>query len=184
VSRNDRTFLDELIVLRAQAGERAALDTVLERLAQPLHRAILPIVGDSARAEDALQETLWRVARKIQWLSDPSLLLPWAYRIATREAYAVVKKDRRWRQADEEDLRSFEGEPGPAPLELDERIAELPRLVAELSPASRAVVTLHYGGQLILPEVAAILDVPLGTVKSRLAYGLEVLRRHFEGART
>ena len=48
-----------------------------------------------------------------------------------------------------------------------------------VSPASRAVLVLHFAEEWSLPEVAAILDIPLGTVKSRLAYGLRSIRKHF-----
>jgi RNA polymerase sigma-70 factor (ECF subfamily) len=48
----------------------------------------------------------------------------------------------------------------------------------DISPASRAVLVLHFEEELSLPEVAAVLELPLGTVKSRLAYGLTALRKH------
>ena len=61
--------------------------------------------------------------------------------------------------------------------------AEIPRLVAGVSPASRAVIVLHYLHELTLEEVAEILGIGLGTVKSRLAYGLAHLRRQLQNAR-
>ena len=48
----------------------------------------------------------------------------------------------------------------------------------EVSPASRAVLALHFHEELTLAEIAAILELPLGTVKSRLAYGLSAIRKH------
>jgi RNA polymerase sigma-70 factor (ECF subfamily) len=60
-------------------------------------------------------------------------------------------------------------------------IESLPQLVRKLSPASRAVVVLFYLHGMSLAETAAVLDIPVGTAKSRLAYGLESLRRNFEG---
>jgi RNA polymerase sigma-70 factor (ECF subfamily) len=56
-------------------------------------------------------------------------------------------------------------------------IASLPQLVEELSPASRAVVMLFYLHELSLTETAAVLDIPVGTAKSRLAYALKTLRQ-------
>jgi RNA polymerase sigma factor (sigma-70 family) len=56
-------------------------------------------------------------------------------------------------------------------------IAQLPALIARVPPASRAVLILHYLHEMPLAEVAAVLDVAQGTVKSRLSYGLNVLRR-------
>ena len=61
-----------------------------------------------------------------------------------------------------------------------ELIGQLPELVEELSPASRTVVVLYYLHELSLAEIAAVLEIPLGTVKSRLAYGLSSLRIKLE----
>ena len=61
-----------------------------------------------------------------------------------------------------------------------ELVQRLPELVADLSPASRAVIVLYYLHEMSLVETAAVLDIPVGTVKSRLAYGLESLRRSFQ----
>jgi RNA polymerase sigma-70 factor (ECF subfamily) len=61
-----------------------------------------------------------------------------------------------------------------------ELIESLPQLVGNLSPASRTVVVLFYLHELSLVETAAVLDIPVGTAKSRLAYGLESLRRTFQ----
>ena len=52
--------------------------------------------------------------------------------------------------------------------------------IAEISPASRAVLMLHFQEDLPIAEVAAILDIPLGTAKSRLAYGLASIRKHMK----
>ena len=61
-----------------------------------------------------------------------------------------------------------------------ELVKRLPELVGSLSPASRAVIVLFYLHEMSLVEAAAVLDIPVGTVKSRLAYGLESLRRRLE----
>ena len=61
-----------------------------------------------------------------------------------------------------------------------EMIESLPQLVGNLSPASSAVVVLFYLHEMSLVETAAVLDIPVGTAKSRLAYGLESLRRTFK----
>jgi len=77
-------------------------------------------------------------------------------------------------------LENLQAQAGP-PIE------ELTNLVFNsdaLSSASRAVLVLHYLEEMTLPEVAAILEVPLGTVKSRLAFGLTALRKHLANTRS
>jgi RNA polymerase sigma-70 factor (ECF subfamily) len=65
------------------------------------------------------------------------------------------------------------------PAELLEELLSLD----EVSPASRAVLALHFNEELTLAEIAAILELPLGTVKSRLAYGLSAIRKHLSEKR-
>jgi RNA polymerase sigma-70 factor (ECF subfamily) len=66
------------------------------------------------------------------------------------------------------------------PVYSPELVQQLPELVGDLSPASRAVIVLYYLHEMSLVETAAVLDIPVGTVKSRLAYGLESLRRRMK----
>ena len=161
-------------VLRAQAGDREALEALLKRLQEPLGRYLLRLLGNSVQAEDALQETLVRIWRKLYWLRDPALLRPWAYRIASREAFTQLKRERRWREQLRDDVL-LESLPEP-PATLTEPLTAL----NHISPASRAVLLLHYEQELSLEEIAEVLELPLGTVKSRLAYGLKQLRKEKE----
>jgi RNA polymerase sigma-70 factor (ECF subfamily) len=143
----------------------------------PLYRCLLGLVGRPALAEDLLQEVLLRVYRKIGALRDPALFRPWCYRIATREALRRLKGERRWAsQLDQQE--ALDAVAAPALREPDRELLDaLPGLLERVSPASRAVLALHYRGELSLEEVAEVLGLPLGTVKSRLAYGLAALRR-------
>ncbi len=136
---------------------------------------------DSHLAEDLLQETFLQIYRKLAWLRHPELFRPWAYRIAARLASRRRKAERHrsWAVGDEQILDAAEAvaEPAPFPPEWVER---LPGLIATVSSASQAVLMLHYLEGLSLDEVAVVLDVPVGTAKSRLSYGLATLRRRFE----
>ena len=165
-------------VLRAQSGDRAALDELLKAVQSPLYRYIYGLVGEPALAEDTLQEVFLHIYRKLGWLREPQLFRPWAYRIASREAFKRLRRERRWSEQvrDEAVLAAI---PVTAPEEpfAPELIARLPEFIASLSPASRAVLMLHYFDEMSLAEIAAVLGVAVGTVKSRLAYGLAALRR-------
>jgi len=164
--------------LRAQAGDREAFDQLFRLMQEPLYRYIFSLVGARALAEDILQEVFILIYRKIRWLREPELFRPWAYRIATREAFKHLKRERRWsdKTEDESVLADL---PAPSRDELEpELIAQLvTQLVAKLSPASRAVIVLHYLHEMPLAEIAEGMGVAIGTVKSRLAYGLDLMRR-------
>lgn len=161
---------DVMLVLLAQQGDRDALNRLLQGVQERLFRYISRLLSaDAARAEDVLQQTLLRIARKLPWLSEASLFEAWAYRIAAREVYRAFGASQQSEPLDEE-LTAPEEEP-PAPT-----AEELNRMTQSLSPASRAVLLLHYEEDRPLEEIATILGIPLGTVKSRLAYGLKRLR--------
>ena len=165
---------EALWVLRAQCGDREALELLLASVQTPLRSYLRGLVGPTD-AEDVLQEVLLLVYRKLRWLEEPDAFRPWAFRIASRAAFRHLKKTRRRREHVEEDdlpeqVPAHETSPPPDLLQ---------RLVTAtgISPASRAVLVLHFQEELSLPEVAAVLAIPLGTVKSRLAYGLAALRK-------
>ncbi|HKY04648.1 MAG TPA: RNA polymerase sigma factor [Blastocatellia bacterium] len=171
------------LVLRAQSGDREALDDLLKAVQGPLYRYVSRLAGEPDLARDILQEVFIIIYRKLRWLKDPELFRPWAYRIASREAFKRLKRERRWLEQvrDESVLDRL---PAPRDLEgrdregfMPEMVEHLPRFMASVSPASRAVLILHYFEEMPLSEIAVVLQIAPGTVKSRLAYGLESLRR-------
>jgi RNA polymerase sigma-70 factor, ECF subfamily len=175
---------ESLWVLQAQSGSHEALNELFKSVQEPLFRYIVSLVRDQHLAEDILQEVFIRIYRKLRWLREPHAFRAWTYQIASREAFRYLNRERRWSQQvrDETTLATLPAsEPGEFSREL---IESLPQLVESLSPASRAVVILFYLHELSLVETAAVLDIPVGTAKSRLAYGLEKLRRAFVGKET
>lgn len=171
------TSPDLRLILRAQQGDRAALDALLREHQAGLHRYLVTLLGDRMTADDVLQETLFRIARKLQWLAEPRYFRTWAFRIASREAYRVLAGQR-----ETVPLEDVELAVEPQPLSAFELVT-VREAVTTLSPASRGVVALHYLEEMPLAEVADVLDLPLGTVKSRLAYGLAQLRKTLKDPR-
>ena len=165
-------------MLRAQSGDREALNELLKNIQGPLYRYISTLIRERAPAEDILQEVFIRIYRKLGWLQEPQVFRAWAYQIASRETFRYLKRERRWADQVREEtiLKTIPALPARAEFS-DEIVEHLPELIAKLSPASRAVIVLYYLEEMSLEETAAVLEIPLGTVKSRLAYGLEGLRR-------
>jgi RNA polymerase sigma-70 factor (ECF subfamily) len=166
-------------VLQAQSGSREALDELFKSVQEPLYRYIVSVVNEKHLAEDVLQEVFMRIYRKLRWLREPQAFRAWCYQIATREAFRYLKRERLWTDQirDEGVLNVL---PAGDPVYSPELVKRLPELVGSLSPASRAVIVLFYLHEMSLVETAAVLEIPVGTVKSRLAYGLESLRRRLE----
>ena len=162
-----------LLVLLAQAGDRAALEQLLRNSHAPLRRYITRLAGTDL-ADDILQETSIQIFRKLTFLREPAVFPAWALRIASRIAISHLKRAHRWQPLDD-----FPPETLTPTPDLGERPdAAFFSLLDHVSPASRAVLLLHYQHDLSLEETAAILDIPVGTAKSRLHYGVATLRKH------
>src|SRR5262249_32485085 len=102
---------------------------------------------------------------------------PWVYRIASRQAFRRLKKERFWsRLVSDPPLEAIAQDEPPQRVP-QEWLDHLPGHLAAVSPASRAVFLLHYLQALTLEEVADVLALSPGTVKSRLAYGMATLRQ-------
>ena len=162
-----------LLVLLAQAGDRASLEQLLRDIHAPLRRYISGLVGPDF-ADDVLQETALQIFRKLPFLREPAVFRPWAYRIASRIAFSQLKRARRWEPLD--------AAPPEELAALNSNLDELPdeaflTLLDLVSPSSRAVLLLRYQQDLSLEETAAVLDIPIGTAKSRLHYGVSTLRK-------
>jgi RNA polymerase sigma-70 factor, ECF subfamily len=165
---------DELtLVLLAQCGDRDALEALLLGVQAPLGRYVAGLAGES-EADDVLQEVFLKIWKNLRWLRHPELFRPWAYRIATRACYGQLRRSRRWTDR-ADDVAVIDDLPAPADVRA-ELIGGVGPLIDRVSPASRAVLLLHYVEDLSIDEAAAILDIGVGTAKSRLAYGLTCLR--------
>lgn len=171
-------------LLSAQSGSHEALNELLKSIQVPLFRYISSLVNDRALAEDILQEVFIRIYRKLKWLKEPAAFRAWTYQIATREVFRYLKRERHWREQvrDEDKLNLIQAENNNEVFATD-LLQQLPELVANLPPRSRAVIVLRYMHEMSLVETAAVLGIPLGTVKSRLSYALEIMRRQFQQQR-
>lgn len=169
------------LVLQAQCRNRQALEALLCGVQNDLFRYIASLVGRDG-AEDVLQDVFLQICRKLEFLRDPQLYRPWIFRIASRASFAFLRKERRFLPIDRDDS-PVEEIPDLRSEFLPGFSDELMELIQTLSPASRAVLMLHYKQEVPLEEVAAILEISIGTVKSRLAYGLSCLRKSVERKR-
>ena len=114
------------------------------------------------------------------YLREPAVFRAWTFRIASRIAFSHLKHARRWQPLDDappEQLAILNPTLGEPP---DEAFFTL---LDHVSPASRAVLLLRYQHDLTLEECAAILEIPNGTAKSRLNYGVTTLRKHLTSER-
>jgi RNA polymerase sigma-70 factor (ECF subfamily) len=161
----------------AQLGDRPALEELLRRLQYPLGEHIRGIVRDHDLAADVLQDSLLVICRRLGTVRQTEWVRAWAYRVATREAFRAAKRRRRARGEPVEDLPSLPEVPVVETGVDEQLLAELPAKLAALPPRTQIVLRMHYLQSLTQQEVAEALEIPIGTVKSRIAYGLTCLRR-------
>jgi RNA polymerase sigma-70 factor, ECF subfamily len=169
------------LVLLAQCDDREAIETLFRRVQQNLFHYVRGLVGGQ-QAEDVLQDVFVKLWRNLKWLEQPDLFRPWAYRIASRTCFEYLKRRRRWFERHDEEI-AVEELPSTGNDGIPELLAGMEALLDSVSPASRAVLLLHYSQDLALEDVAAILGIGVGTAKSRLAYGLACLRKTMKGKR-
>lgn len=168
------TRQEHLWVLRAQTGDREAMNQLFLAIQDPLYRFLRSLGTDAHGAEDVLQDVFVTIHAKIRWLREPEHFRAWSYRIAHRLAMRRVQRDRRERDRFDDDAH-VDDVSTEAPLE-DLAEHDLAPLLAYASPKSRVVLALRFEHGLELAQIADVLELPLGTVKSRLGYGLATLR--------
>lgn len=165
---------DGELIERVGSGDDGAFDTLYRRYARPVFALALRRLGDRGRAEDAVQETfasIWRSARTYHSERGPGA--PWLYAVARN---AIVDRSRVRSEPPTEPVDRPSLEAGPEERAEREWAAwQIHRAFEELPVSERSVLELAYWGDLSQSEVAAFLNIPLGTVKTRTRSGLSRL---------
>lgn len=197
VRANDSRAEDAELVAALRAGVESAYEALLLRFEQPVYNMISRLMADPADAPDVMQEVFLKVFRYIGTFRGDSSLKTWIYRVAVNEA----RNHRRWfgrhrRQevpieagmgSDAGETRGYADwlpDPGRSPYEttLDrETEALIERALKQVNPKFRAALVLREIEGMSYEEIAEILEISLGTVKSRILRGREALRKQLAG---
>lgn len=169
--------MDRELVEQAQHGDREAFTRLAFELSDRLFTVAHRVVRDFDTAGDVLQVALVRIWRDLPSLKDPDNIEGWAYRILVRACYDTLRKDRR-RPAALELLPSDGVGADPATAFADRE--ELERAFRTLPADQRAPIVLQYYRGMTLQQIAETLDVPIGTVRSRIHYAKRTLRSAIE----
>jgi len=163
------------IIIRAQSGDREAFAILFEQYKNLVYKTAYLMLGESAEAEDALQEIFLQVYKSLSGF-DPSkaAFTTWLYRVTFNYCLNHRRKKRPFTLPLEDMSLALTSE-FPGSQLADEEI--LQQAIGKLTDRQRAVVILRYFWDLPYAEIAQILDVPLGTVKSRIDLALKTLRK-------
>ena len=182
---------DESLLEGLRAGAEPAYETLVERYQQPVYNLVHRLLRDPEDASDVVQDVFLKVFRKVGCFRGESSLRTWIYRIAVNEVHNHSRWNGRHRRQEvalegDEDSRGYcdvlpAAEESPFAYALDrERHGMIEAALADLNPTYRAVIVLRDVEDLSYEEIAEILQVPIGTIKSRILRGREALRKELE----
>lgn len=159
----------ELLVLRAQSGEQQAHTGLVDVWHESLVRQADRLLDDRDLARDAAQDAWAGILRGLCRLDDPAAFPAWSLRIVTRRAIDLRRRRQATARAEAEvaELGARTGDPADRDRERGETEERLHAAITRLDRDHRVVVELQYLEGLSLREIAHVLDVPVGTVKSR-----------------
>jgi RNA polymerase sigma factor (sigma-70 family) len=179
VKRSAARLLDEYLVAAARTGDGKAFAMLAERWHPKLTAHAWRLTGDRDSALDAAQSAWVEMVRGLGGLQDERAFPAWAYRIVSRRCARFVGRAVRDRRLAE----SLASEPIDAPEQPDVPLEQerLRSAIAKLPPDQRSAIALFYLEEMSVAEVAVALEIPAGTVKTRLMHARAKLRSAFEG---
>ena len=166
------------LVERALRGDTDAFSSLVDASLDRQYAVATLILRDGDRAQDAVQEALVSAWRDLRSLRDPDAWDAWLYRLTVRACYRLARSERRRRVVE---LHVALAPDAPVVGDMTVPVAERDRLERRLSGLPidhRAILVLRFYLDLPLAAAAEILDIPIGTAKSRLHRGLEAMRVH------
>ncbi|SRR5579883_362513 len=184
---------DQRLIEALKSGAEPAYEELLARFQQPVYTLCLRLLNDEGEASDVVQEVFLKVFRNIGNFRGQSSLKTWIYRITVNEAHNARRWFFRHRRCEVEldnepnEARSWsetipDGSRSPFDMAFDHEQAVMIQTALErINPVFRAAVVLRDITDLSYEEIAEILGVSLGTVKSRILRGREALREELKG---
>ena len=160
----------EILVIRCQQGEKEAFELIVELWQKPLLTFALRYLEQEIEALDVVQETWISVIRRLNKLQNPSLFVSWLFRILTNKCIDRIRK----KQAEARLVKNAntKSETSKTLNEND----DLDKAIQKLSDEQKTLITLRFGQGLQVGQIAAMLNIAEGTVKSRLHRALARLR--------
>ena len=172
-----QTVSERELVASAQNGDRNAFSELVRVHAQGVRNVIYHMCGDVQLTEDAAQEAFIRAWQNLDSFRAGTPLRNWLYRIAVNAGTDLLRKEKRILPDDIEDMHLTDGQPGlEALVSQQERTRLVQKAILSLPEASRAVLVLREYEGLSYHEISSTLDIPVGTVMSRLNYARNLLK--------
>ncbi len=183
-------FDERSLIVRAQQGEREAFNRLVKHFQKRIYRAVFALVGNAEDAMDVTQETFLRAYHALKRFEPGRPFYPWIYKIARNLGLSTLSRKHRagfalsLESPDSEDERPMQvADSSQDPREEaygEELQKQLSEALESLKPEDREILFLKDFSQHSYQEIAEIVDIPIGTVMSRLYYARERLRQRME----
>ena len=165
------------LIAQSQNGDRSAFSELVRVHSKGVLNVVYRMCGDMLIAEDAAQETFIRAWQNLPSYRPQTPFRNWLYRIAFNAGMDMLRKEKRILPDDIEDLNLTDGQPGiESMVSQQERTKAVQKAIQSLPDASRAVLVLREYEGLSYQEISSTLDIPVGTVMSRLNYARNLLK--------
>lgn len=176
---------EEQLIQSALAGQSAAFETLVLRYQDRLYTAMISIVGSADEAEDVVQESFIQAYLKLDTFQQNSRFFTWLYRIAFNFALARRRRNRGHLSLDEAREKSgaepsFDGDSPDTRMSKTEDIQLVHRALALLSEDHRSILVLREMEDLAYEDIADVLHISIGTVRSRLNRARAALKQQLE----
>ena len=181
MQRDSGRIYDEYLVASARAGDRAAWERLVARWQPRLLRHGWRLIGHVEPARDAVQEAWMEIWRGLHRLDDAAAFPAWALRIVTRRCQRIAQHAVREREGMAAATAEAAGGVADDTAARDADVARVLAVMRELPPAQHAALALFHLEHMGVAEIAVALDIPPGTVKTRLMHARRKVRARLEG---
>lgn len=182
MKKSPENILIELLVINSQRGDSRAVNLLAKKWHPKLVRQAYRLTGDKEAANDVVQESWQGIVKGLHKLKDPSVFPAWAYQIVSRRAADWIRKLQKERKVydgkqKEDTIPDTEEDP-------EDKLEILRKALQELPNEQRVILDLFYLDSQPVKSISKILLLPAGTVKSRLFYAREHLKKIYKKIET
>lgn len=175
--------LDENLIRKAQSGDNDAFAQLVQRHSADAYRTAFMVLRNRSEAEDVVQEAFLTCYSKLHSFRMESSFKTWLYRIVANLCYDRLRRQNRESMAYSRLSLSINMRAGNDDMAEIEKRLDLKEVVSSLRPEHRLVLALYYGMDFGVQQVARMLGIPAGTVKSRLSTARSLIKERLERGR-
>ncbi len=182
MTHSSKQIVETFLVTCARMGDRVAQEQLVSRFQNKFLRHAYRLLGDAEQARDAVQEGWLEILRGLSRLQDDEAFTVWAFRIISRRCARQISGLQKTRKI----IQTVSGETtqdtrAEEQIECASDKQSVHQAAARLSSEHKAAIALFYLEEMSVAEVAVVLEIPVGTVKSRLMHARQNLRKVLEG---